>query len=68
MKKQKRELTNEEMLALKTAENEKHFKKTALLKEIKPLLEDYFLGEFNYSNGVLSCNFPNGQKIKLFAN
>lgn len=65
MEKQKRQLTDEEISAIKTAEKEKRFKATELLKEIKPLLEDYFLGEFKYGDSALSCVFPNGQKIKI---
>lgn len=57
--------TEEQIAALKTAEEEKNFEANEFLKEIQPLLDDYFLGEFKCEDNSLICSFPNGQKVKL---
>ncbi len=38
-----------------------------LLVEIKPLLEEYFIGDFEMKDGTLIMSFRNGQTFKLSA-
>lgn len=67
MEKQKKKLTKEQLEAIKVAVKEKRFSATDLIKEIQPLLEEYFLGKFTFEENALCCEFPNGQKIKIIA-
>ena len=36
-----------------------------LLREIKPLLEEYFIGNFEIENNALNMGFENGQSFRL---
>ena len=36
-----------------------------LLQEIEPLLEEYFIGNFEIKNNALTMSFKNGQTFKL---
>ena len=36
-----------------------------LLQEIEPLLEEYFIGDFEIKNNALNMKFKNGQTFKL---
>lgn len=56
-----RNSTNE----FKEAEKEKNFSRAELLAEIKPLIADYFLGEFEIIENKIVCNFLNGQVFYL---
>ncbi|MGN0817788.1 MAG: hypothetical protein ACI4L9_02355 [Candidatus Coproplasma sp.] len=38
-----------------------------LIKEILPLLEDYFVGDFLYDGNTLTYVMPNGQRFNLKA-
>ena len=42
-----------------------HITPLQLLQEIAPLLEEYFIGEFEIENNALSMKFQNGQLFKL---
>lgn len=48
-----------------TAENEKNITPLQLLQEIQPLLNEYFIGEFNIVNNAVNMIFKNGQNFKL---
>lgn len=65
MKKINKQITEAQMAAIKTAEEEKSFKANEFLEEVQPLLDDYFLGEFKLNDNSIICSFPNGQKVKL---
>lgn len=45
--------------------NEPHVNADGLLAEIKPLLDDYFVGEIVLENGIITYRLPNGQKFIL---
>lgn len=59
--------TESKNAALAAAKNEAPFPADSLLQEIVPLLEEYFIGEFAYSDGAISLSFPNGQTFLLTA-
>ncbi|MDE6586259.1 MAG: hypothetical protein K2K80_06240 [Clostridia bacterium] len=45
--------------------NEPPVKAEELLEEIKPLFDDYFVGEISFDGESLFYLLPNGQKFKL---
>ncbi len=45
------------------AKNERFITASGLLEEIKPLLDDYFVGEISFGCGGLIYCLPNGQKF-----
>lgn len=48
-----------------TEANEKSITKENLLKEILPLLKEYFIGSFKIENGDIKMTFLNGQEFEL---
>ena len=52
MKKINKQITEAQMAAIKTAEEEKSFKANEFLEEVQPLLDDYFLGELDRKSVV----------------
>ena len=48
-----------------TAANEKSITKENLLKEILPLMKEYFIGKFKIENGVIKMSFMDGKKFVL---
>ena len=51
--------------AIILAQQEKPFKAEDILQEIKPILEEYFIGKIELAGGELNLLFLNGQKICL---
>ncbi len=47
--------------------NEPHFPATDLLKELEPLLNDYFEAQFEFNGREIVAVFLNGQKIRISA-
>ncbi len=45
--------------------NELHFQGEELLKEILPLIKDYFVGEFDFNGRAIVCKFENGQTFLI---
>ncbi len=62
MKNESKILTEDE-----AAKNEPPVSADELLKEIMPLLQDYFEGELSFCNGGITYCLPNGQKFMLKA-
>lgn len=62
MKNQTQKLTED-----KFAKNEPPITTNDLLAEIKPLFEDYFIGEISFDGQNIAYCLPNGQKFKLSA-
>lgn len=61
-------IRTEEKIALdELAKNEPPFPADDLLREIAPLLEDYFVAEVGEKGHAVTLRFPNGQKFKLTA-
>jgi len=62
MEDQTKRFTEEEIL-----KNEKPVEAGELLEEIKPLLEDYFIGDVSCNGEGIVYTLPNGQKFILSA-
>ncbi len=45
--------------------NETNFSADSLTAEIKPLFNDYFVGEFELEGNVIFCKFLNGQTFSI---
>ncbi len=45
--------------------NETDFTADSLTAEIKPLLEDYFVGGFKSEGNIIFCKFLNGQTFSI---
>lgn len=55
------------MCEIQLAKNEKPVKAEAILEEIYPLMEEYFLGVMNFDGHYISYTLPNGQRIIISA-
>ncbi len=62
MKNSIKRFTEEELI-----KNEQPVTAKDLLEEIKPLLEDYFIGDISFDGKVIVYTLPNGQKFILKA-
>ncbi len=62
MKNSIKRFTEEELI-----KNEQPITAKDLLEEIKPLLEDYFIGDISFDGKVIVYTLPNGQKFILKA-
>ena len=63
--KKKEELTKEEIEMYLRAMTEKNIYANDLLVEIFPLLEEYFIADFELVNDSIVWNMMNGQKFKI---
>ena len=63
--KRKKEFTKEEVETYLRAMMEKNIDANDLLGEILPLLEEYFIADFELSNDSIILNMMNGQKFKM---
>lgn len=59
--------TNQMFTKDKFIKNELPIKACSLLAEIKPLLEDYFVGEISLDDRGITYILPNGQRFILSA-
>ncbi len=50
---------------MKAAVNEREIKTEELILELKPLIEDYFIGSFKVQGNKLNIEFLNGQNFIL---
>lgn len=66
MKKQKI-YAQEKNAAYKAALQEKAFSESDLLKELSPVLGDYFVADISADEQAIYFNFPNGQTFALMA-
>ncbi len=56
-----------QLLTEKLIQYEKPITANELLAEIKPLLDDYFIGEIFFDGNGISYRLPNGQKFIIKA-
>lgn len=61
-----RELTEEQIIAIKEASKEKKFSSNDLLQEVVPLITPYFISDFKVCQKSLRFIFPNGQRFTLY--
>ncbi len=62
MKNERKTFTEEEL-----AKNEPPVTGNDLLEEIRPLLDDYFIGEIFFDGNTVTYRLPNGQKFRIKA-
>ena len=61
-----KDLTDEQINAIKEATQEAKFTSNELLEEIVPLIKPYFIADFKECNKSLRFIFPNGQRFTLY--
>ena len=57
--------TIEQSVDMKAAVNEREIKTEELILELKPFIEDYFIGSFKVEGNKLNIEFLNGQNFIL---
>lgn len=59
--------TQKDNLDRAEAKNEPEILPESILAELKPIMQDYFLGKVLLKENYILYRMPNGQKIKLIA-